>query len=98
MTGLLAQARATRDISASVFLCMADPTGSDNAASAGSLPSGVGYIDAPVVRRKAVASIAAMGCSILEFPARDEKAAHEYRCLAAAVFGWSYRETTEGLR
>jgi chromosome partitioning protein len=80
MTGLLAQARATRDISASVFLCMADPTGSDNATTAGSLPPGVGYLDAPVVRRKAVASIAAMGCSILEFPARDEKAAHEYRC------------------
>jgi len=54
------------------------------------------------VRRKAVASIAAMGCSILEFPTRDEKAAAEYRCLAAAVFGWSFSEmrseTTEGLR
>ena len=106
MTGLLAQARATRDISASVFLCMADPTGSDNATTAGSLPPGVGYVDAPVVRRKAVASIAAMGCSILEFPARDEKAAHEYRCLAAAVFGWPFSEmnsetrgeTTEGRR
>jgi chromosome partitioning protein len=35
MTGLLAQARATRDISASVFLCMADPTGRDNAETAG---------------------------------------------------------------
>jgi chromosome partitioning protein len=100
MTGLLAQARATRDISASVFLCMADPTGRDNAETAGSLPPGVGYVDAPVIRRKAVAMLAALGCSILEYPSRDEKAAHEYRCLAAAVFSWPNSEvsgkTTEG--
>lgn len=100
MTGLLAQARATRNISASVFLCMADPTGRDNAETAGSLPPGVGYVDAPVIRRKAVAMVATLGCSILEYPSRDEKAAHEYRRLAASVFGWPYSdvsgETTEG--
>jgi hypothetical protein len=79
---------------------MADPTGRDNAETAGSLPPGVGYVDAPVIRRKAVAMLAALGCSILEYPNRDEKAAHEYRCLTAAVFGWPYLEvsgeTTEG--
>jgi hypothetical protein len=35
-----------------------------------------------------------------DYPSRDEKAAHEYRCLAASVFGWPYSEvsgeTTEG--
>jgi hypothetical protein len=41
-----------------------------------------------VIPRKAVAMLAALGCSILEYSSRDEKAAHEYRCLAAAVFGW----------
>jgi hypothetical protein len=60
----------------------------------------LGYVDAPVIRRKAVAMLAALGCSILEYPSRDEKAAHEYRCLAAAVLGLPYceisGETTEG--
>lgn len=68
--------------------------------TAGSLPPGVGYVDAPVIRRKAVAMLAALGCSILEYPSRDEKAVYEYRCLAAAVFGWLCAEisgeTTEG--
>jgi hypothetical protein len=44
--------------------------------------------------------LAALGCSILEYPSRDVKAAHEYRCLAAAVFGWpnseNSGETAEG--
>jgi hypothetical protein len=40
---------------------MADPTGRDNAETAGSLPPGVGYVDAPVIRRKAVAMLAALG-------------------------------------
>jgi hypothetical protein len=35
--------------------------------------------------------LAALGCSILEYPSRDEKAAHEYSCLAAAVFGWPHQ-------
>ncbi len=88
MTTLLAQARATRDVMAFAFLAMADPTGSDNGAAAGAIPPGIGYLDTPVVRRKAVANASAMGCSILEYPARDEKAAHEYQRLVAAVFGW----------
>jgi hypothetical protein len=52
---------------------MADPTGRDNAETAGSLPPGVGYVDAPVIRRKAVAMLAALGCSILEFRAATRR-------------------------
>lgn len=54
MTGLLAQARATRDISASVFLCMADPTG--KATTPKRLDRchlGVGYVDVSKIGRSA---------------------------------------------
>ena len=86
MAGLIAEARATKDIEAYAFLAMADAKGHDNQDAAGAIPEGIEYLDAPIGRRKAIADAAGRGRGILEDSSRDKKAIEEMRRLIAAVF------------
>lgn len=83
---LLAEARASRDIRALVFLAMADTSGRDNMEASEAIPDGLELLDLPVAKRKAIATAAGDGRSILETPSLDPKADLEWRRLVKAVF------------
>lgn len=71
-----------------VMLSCADSVGADNEAAAQALSqyTGMTYLDAPVTRRKSIATASAMGLSVLELKPKDKKATAEIQTLTNAIF------------
>ena len=71
-----------------VFLSCADAQGSDNQDAADAIATypGLQFIDAPVVRRKAISAAGGAGISVFEARPKDPKACAEIEALAKAVF------------
>lgn len=89
ISSLVAEIRSVcPNLRALAFLNNADSGGHDNeeaAAAAADFPELV-FIAAPVRRRKAIASAAGQGLSVLEFSPKDNKAIDEITALVNAVF------------
>ena len=91
MAGLVKEARAVRDgLRALAVLNFADPgersrDNAEAAAAVGEVPE-FSYLDTPVRRRKAFASAAGAGLSVLEATPRDKQAVAELQALVLHVF------------
>jgi chromosome partitioning protein len=67
----------------------ADPQGTDNADAAAAVADypNMRYIPTPLRRRKALATAAGQGMSILEYSPKDAKSIEEMTALVTSVFG-----------
>lgn len=89
MSHLIDEARGVRgEFPVYAILNNADASGQDNAEAVEAMADypTMTYLDAPVRRRKAIASAAGQGMSVLEFTPKDAKACEEVQHLMAAIF------------
>lgn len=89
IASLIDEVRTMRDgLDAAAVLSMADVQGSDNQDAAAALEDypTLRYIDAPIRRRKSIATAAGAGMAVAEATPKDEKAAAEFMALVDAIF------------
>lgn len=90
ITALLTEVQDYRESSlrAVAILNFLDPTGRDNAVAAEVLTGNpmLGYLNAPIGRRKAFPNAAAEGRAVCELKPQDRKATAELRALVHALF------------
>lgn len=89
MCHLIDEARAVRgDFPAYAILNNADATGSDNSEAVEAIADHpqLQYLDAPIKRRKSLATSAGKGISVLEFTPKDQKAIEEIQHLVDIIF------------
>jgi len=89
MCNLIDEARAVRgDFTAYAILNNADASGSDNSEAVEAIADHpqLKYLDAPIKRRKSLATSAGKGISVLEFSPKDQKAIEEMQTLVDMIF------------
>jgi chromosome partitioning protein len=89
MSHLIEEARGVRgDFPVYAVLNNADTSGQDNIGAVEAIADypALKYLDAPIRRRKAIATSAGKGMSVLEFTPRDAKACEEIEHLISIIF------------
>jgi len=85
---LVIEARKTNpSLRAAAILSCADSTGTDNKDAVEALVGfpALEYLDAPILRRKAVANAIGQGLCVLESSPKDKKAIQELKCLIGSI-------------